>query len=298
MRYGHATDSDPRAAPYAMNDRAIAYPTFWRIVAAVLVAVSRGSALVLLAVLMGTDSTLNNPLRMIRAFAGLCVVPAVAAWLIGRSFAVRLRIEGEALVLTDRERRVEIPCDAVDHVRPWTVPLPADGIRLRLRSGQWFSRGLDVVDPVTVIGALADAGAPKHLREDARHPMATYAEAKRRGTRRWYHPVLKFPIFGLVPTLPVFRLHQWVAYGGTFGEYYAYGLRAYLLGFAVYWASFTIHLVLYAAALRAIAEPVVLAGTWAAPRRAATVRRAVEIAYGLLYYGGVPVLLLRLWMLS
>ena len=98
--------------------------------------------------------------------------------------------------------------------------------------------------------------------------------------------------------MPLFRLHQWVAYGDTFGEYYTYGLEAYLLAFAIYWATDTIYLVLYAAVLRAIAEPVAFAAAWLLPARAERVRRALEIGDRVLYFGGVPLLLVRLFLLS
>ena len=105
-------------------------------------------------------------------------------------------------------------------------------------------------------------------------------------------------LFALVPALPAFRLHQVIAYGGTFGEYYTYGLQAYLLGFAAYWWTFTIHLVLYAAVLRTVAEAIVLATAWLAPGRVAGVRTIVEWAYRLLYFGSIPAFLIRMAMLS
>ena len=132
----------------------------------------------------------------------------------------------------------------------------------------------------------------------SQHPAALYARSRNTTSRRWYHPVFQFLVFALVPALPLFRLHQWVAYGDTFGEYYSYGLKAYLLGFAIFWVGFTIDLVLYAAALRAVAETMVLAAAYVAPSRVAAVRRAAEIAHRILYYGGVPALLIRLFLSS
>jgi hypothetical protein len=52
-----------------------------------------------------------------------------------------------------------------------------------------------------------------------------------------YHSAFKYVVYSLVPALPLFRVHQWIASGGTFGEYYAFGFKAYLLGFAVYWGA-------------------------------------------------------------
>ena len=281
-----------------MKTQAIAYPPSWRIAAAVLMAISRGSLLVLLALLMFFDTRLSNQLRLLRVFASFCLAPGIAAWLLERACAVGVLIESGALVLQRRRQRIEIPCDAIDRVAPWTVPLPSGGVWLRLKSGRRFRYGLQVADPIALIEALADAGAPEHVRAASQHPAAIYARLKNSASRRWYHPVLKFVVFALVPTLPLFRLHQWIAYGDTFGEYYTYGLQAYLLGCAIYWVAFTIYLVLYAAGLRAVAETIALAAACIAPARAATTRRAVEIAYRILYYGGVPALLIRFFLSS
>lgn len=163
---------------------------------------------------------------------------------------------------------------------------------LGLRSGRRFPYGLQTSDPVALIEAIAGGGAPDETREAAQGLAARYASSRPAGPRRWYPPILKFVVFALVPALPLFRLHQWVAYGGTFGEYYTYGLRAYLLGFAVYWSTCAIYLVSYAAVLRAGVELAVFATAWAAPGRVAAVRRAAEIVQRLAYYSGVSVFLL------
>lgn len=281
-----------------MNFRAIAYPASWRLAGALLVVVSRGSLLVLLVALMFFDTRLSNPLRLLRAFTAFCLVPELAAWLLARAFEVRAAIENGTFILHRRGQRIEIPCEAIERVVPWVVPIPSGGMWLRLRSGRRFRYGLQVADPIALAEALADAGASAEVRAAAASPAAIYARSKRDRARRWYHAILKFPIFALVPTLPLFRLHQWIAYGGTFGEYYMFGLKAYLLAFAIHWSTFTIYLVLYAAALRAVAEPVVLGGVYAMPGRAATLRRVVEIVRRFLYYGGVPVLLARLFLAS
>ena len=157
---------------------------------------------------------------------------------------------------------------------------------------------MQVADPGALVESLADAGAADAVRVAAQHPAAVYARSRIGTARRWYHSLLKFVAFALVPAVPLFRLHQWIAYGGTFGEYYSYGLQAYLLGFAMYWSTFTIYLVLYAAVLRAAAETAVLATVWTAPGRVTTVRRVVEIGTGLLYFSGVPAFLIRLALLS
>lgn len=284
-----------------MRTAAIAYPRSWRIAGAVLVALSRGSLLAIAALLLfpGDESgsgPLSNPLRLMRAFAIFSLVPGVTAWIIERAFATELTIQDGTLVLQRRGQRIEVPCRAIDGLVPWIPPLPSPGVWLRLSSGRWFDYGLQERDPVALAGALADAGASEQVRRVGSEPAAVYAGTRRE--RRWYHGLLSFVVFALVPTLPVFRLHQWIAYGGTFGEYYAYGLRPYVIAFAIYWGTAVIYLVLWAALLRALLEPLVVAGAWLAPERAPAVRRAVETVDRVLYYGSVPLFLGRLFLRS
>ena len=276
-----------------MNAPAIAYSPFWRVVTGVLVALSRGSLLVMLVALLFFETPLENQLRLFRTFVALSLAPGTAAWLLARAFAATVAVADGLLVIERRDRRIEIPCEAIAGVVPWMIPLPAGGLWIRLRSGRRFDDGLQVSDPIALAEALADAGAPEAVRTVAHHPAALYARSRFGAPRRWYHPLLAFVAFALVPAVPLFRLHQWIAYGGTFGEYYTYGLQAYLLGFVIYWATFAIYLVLYAAVLRAAAEIVVWLTARVAPEGVTRVREIVEKARRILYFGGVPAFLLQ-----
>ena len=278
-----------------MTMQAITYRPSWRVAAAVLVVIGRGTSLVLAALVFLLHAPIS-PLRLIQIFSIFFLAPQVVAWLIQRALAATVSIEDGAIVLLSRHRRTEVPVDAIDHVSPWAVPLPAPGLRLRLRSGRRFQYGLCPADLMRFIAAVADAGAPEPVRCASGHPTARYARSKGLAWRRWDHPLLKFVVFALVPTLPLFRLHQYLAYGGTFGEYYQHGLKAYLLGFGLHWLLSAIHLVLYAAVLRGITEVVALTAAWVAPSREARVRLAAELWHRILYYGAVPVfLILRFW---
>jgi len=93
------------------------------------------------------------------------------------------------------------------------------------------------------------------------------------------------PDEGLSGRRRAFRLHQHIAYGNTFGEYYSFGLTAYLTTFAVWWAAWAIGVVLCAAALRAVIEGGTLMAVMLRPAQAFEARRWLEWTGAALYFG-------------
>jgi len=277
-----------------MTFRTTAYPLPLRIVAALLATLSRTTLLVLVVLVFFVPEPIT-PAKLLRAFWLLVLAPEVAAWLLRYLLAAKLSVEDGALVLQLRTRRVDIPLTAIEAIDPWMLPLPAPGLWLRLRSGARFSDGLVVGETAALLGALRDAGAADHLVDQAkRHPTLLYAESKQRAVSRFDRPLFKYVLFALVPTVPLFRLRQLLTYGGTFGEYYDFGLKAYLLGFGIHWVLYGVYLLLYATVLRTIAEAIALGAAWIVPAWEARIRRACEIGQRILYFGGVPtVLILR-----
>ncbi len=281
----------------------IAHGLWWRVARAVLFLVSRGSLVIMAVMILFPEMwpsapDLANPLRLARVFAKFCIAPGLMEWLMGRLFAGKFTIDDDKLVLERLDARVEIPCSSIRRVAPWIVPLPGSGVSLQLASGRRFHWSLQVDDPPALAEAIARAGAAAEVQRNSQEPAAIYAGSLHMA-RHWVdHPVFKFLVFAVVPTIPIFRLHQWVAYGGTFGEYYIYGLRAYLLGFAIYWGSAVVHLVLFAAVLRIVLEPIVIISARVVPARTMTVRRVVEATGRALYYGGVIAFLGRLYLQS
>ena len=266
------------------------YTTPARLVAALLVAASGASVpLIALLVLRATDPPILPPV-LARLFLLLTVLPAAGAWLVGRLGRVRAGRDGDDLVLERPDLRVAVPRDGIAGVTPWTVPLPRPGLSLRLRSGRrlrWSLAAADLVPLLTLLAGplgVADAGAARS------HPVVVWAAARAAHHRRdWRRLILKFPVFGLVPAGIFFNTHQWIAYGGTLGQYYQEGLGPYLATFAVYWVTLTIYLALYAGLWRGLAEAVCLAGAWLAPRSAEAVRRTAERVCRVAYFAGVPV---------
>jgi apolipoprotein N-acyltransferase len=268
------------AAPAAALAGAV-YARPWRLAIAALRVGSRvGLLYVMLLVVYGGALDLT-PLTLFRAVAVLAALPGLAAWLLEQAFAAYLVRDGATLVVGARGRRLEIPLDAVAAAEPWRMPLPRPGLSLRLRSGRRIAVALD--DPARLLALLG--------RDDDR-PVVRWAAARARAaSERWWAPVARYPLFALLPGAILFRTHQWIAYGGTFGQYYLLGLRTYLVTFAVYWATVTLYLVLWANLWRLVVEAVTLIGAHAAPAASAPLRRVVERAHGLLYYGGALVLL-------
>lgn len=267
----------------------VAYPPVWRVVAAALKVVSHGGLLAVLWLMVFSQNPPTNPLRQMRLFFGLFAAPEVAGWLLARALAARAGVQSGSLVLEQSDRRSEVPLDAIAAVEPWTVPLPRAGVSLRLGSGRRFDRGLAVGDADAFADALVTGGARSAIRSGLASPMAVYDRARRKVSRRIFeHPLLKFVVYSLVPAVPAFRLHQFIAYGGPFGEYYTFGLKAYLLGFGLWWVSFAYGLLCIAAGIRAAVEILALAASFAVPSYAVGVRRALEIVQRVLFYAGIP----------
>ena len=165
-----------------MSSRAVAYRLSWRITAAVLIAISRGSLPVLLALLLFSRNPPILPFMLMRAFAILVIGPGIAAWLIESALAATAEIEDGTLVLQRRRQRIEIPCSAIARVSPWIIPLPGSGLWIRLQSGRRFRYGLQLADPAMIMDGLARADAPPRSSAAREHPSAVYARAKHSGT--------------------------------------------------------------------------------------------------------------------
>lgn len=222
-------------------------------------------------------------------FVAAVLAPAVAAWSIERAFAAQARVEGPLFVLDQRRRRIELPLASIAALRPWRIALPGSGVDVRLAAGPWWKWSLVSTRPQALQRMLAATGAAIRLEGGFANALAdlaqTRADARR---RRLDHPLVKFGLFPLLLALVAFRLHQIIAFGGVFGEYYSYGLGAYLTGLLIWWASWSIGLMLFAAVLRVVIETVVILAITLRRAHAAAVRDALEWLGRLAFYLGVP----------
>ena len=94
--------------------------------------------------------------------------------------------------------------------------------------------------------------------------------------------------FPLLPAAVAFRLHQVIAFGGPLGEYYTYGLKAWLTGAAIWWASWSLGLMLFAAALRIVIECVTLLALPLPDPRATALRETMMWLGRAAFFIGVP----------
>lgn len=263
----------------------------WR-VATALLRVCAGAGLLWLALrMLLRDGLQVNSLAQLQIFICATLAPTVAAWAIQRVFAARARIDAGMLVLQQGHQRIEVPVDRVVTAQAWRVPWPGTGMDLMLASGTRFAHGIAVADIHALLRALTHAGSPVRLAGALSTRMADYATARSLAIwPRLDHPLVKFVLFPLLAALPAFRLHQHIAFGGTFGEYYTYGLAAWLTGLLIWWAAWSLGLMLFAAVLRIVVETVHLAAVpW--PAHASAVRRTLTMLSRLAFYAALPVLL-------
>ncbi|UOD29627.1 apolipoprotein N-acyltransferase [Massilia violaceinigra] len=263
-----------------------------RLVAGLLRACARAGLLWMCVALLLDDALRTNTLAQMRMFAAVFLAPEAAAWCMLFIFSARASIANGHLVLQSDARRLAIALGDIATVQCWRLPLPCPGISLRLAGGQRYALALS--DPGMLAAHLAAAAGPAmQERTPARAAMQAYAQASLAIRRsRLDHPAARFVLLPLALAIPAFHLHQHISYGGPFGEYYSFGLRAYLTAFALWWAAWTIGVVLSGALLRSAIESATLLAAWLRPARAADIRQRLERGGHVALFVGLPAWLL------
>jgi apolipoprotein N-acyltransferase len=295
-RSGHAAPAQTAIDPARFSADGVLLTPAWRAAAAMLRLIAAGGLLWLALGMLLRDGLQVNSLAQIRIHAWVVLLPLATAWVIGRFHAARLRIEGGHLVLQQRGQRIEIPLASIRELRVWRIPLPAVGVDLSLQSGRRYLHGVRIADPLALMRALVAAGSPVVWSDPACARRADFASARAVArSPHLDHPLVKFVLFPLLLAIPAFRLHQYIAFGGTFGEWQTYGPTAWLAGFAIWWAAWSIGMMLYAAALRIAAETTVVAAARMCTSGSSDARQWVEWLCRWAFFLGVPAwLLLRL----
>ncbi|MGE5451286.1 MAG: apolipoprotein N-acyltransferase [Acidobacteriota bacterium] len=285
-------ERDAAASSTSRPSRVAVLTPLARLFAGLLRAFSRTALLVMGVAMLLDDGLRSNTLAQMRAFTAFFLVPEAAARCVLAAFSARASIEPGRLVLTSGSRRLELAVSDIAALRPWRLPVPGTGTSLTLRSGARWPYGLAVARPQALAHAIAQAGGPA-VQAGPPSRMDAYARARasiRPG--RLNHPLFKFGLLPLALALPAFRLHQHIAYGNGLGEYYTFGLKAYLLTFSLWWAAWIMGVLMSAAALRALIEATALLTAWVIPRWAVHGRHWLERLALMALYLGLPTWLL------
>lgn len=296
MRRHRAEETSEPAVAMTFPVNVAVLPPAARLAAGLLRAFARASLLWMCAAMLLSDALRGHTLAQIRTFTALFIVPEVASWCVLYAFAARASIENGTLVLARGARRLQLAVREIVAVKPWRVPIPGPGASLQLVSGKRWRYGLALANPAALARALASVGGTT-VPVSATSRETAYAKARLAVRRsRLGHPLVKFVLFPIVLAIPAFHLHQHIAYGSGLGEYYTFGLKAYLSAFSLWWASWAIAVVLSAAALRAAIEAGTLLVVLLRPVWATEVRHWLE-GFGLaaLYLGLPSWLLLRVY---
>lgn len=273
----------PDAAP-ALPRAVAVLPPAARTVAGLLRALSRGGALAIAATwLWGDGSLTGSTLALLRMFMALCVVPEAAAWLLMRSSTAPLRVERGSLHLAAGGQVHAV--GGITAVTPWRLPLPAAGVSLAGAQGPLAHLALR--DAWALAAALDVPVSPQPAR------LGAWLQARaRHRPGRLHHPLAKFVLLPLLLAAPAFTLHQNIAYGSPLGEFYSFGLAAYLSAFALWWGAWMAGVAACAAVVRLVIEAGALGAAAVHPAGAAAARGVLERLGLLTVYAGMPAWLL------
>ncbi len=281
-----------RLAPPAMAmnwpARVAVLPPAAVVATAVLRTLARAGLLWMGIALLVNEGLRTNTLAQVRMFAGYFLAPEAAAWCVLFLYSARATIVDARLVLARGAQRIELALADIAAVQPW--PLPVPGAWLQLASGARWRYGIAIANPLLLAGAIAAAGGPPvPARPRVRAVLQAYLHASLAGRRsRLDHPFAKFVLLPLALAIPAFHLQQQIAYGGPFGEYYSFGLRAYLTAFALWWAAWSIGVVLSAALLKAAIETATLTTALLRPAHAIVIRQRLQRAGHAALFLGLP----------
>jgi apolipoprotein N-acyltransferase len=284
---GRPDSETPVPTPLHTPTRASVLPDTARLLAGLLRGFARLSLLGMGAAMLLDDTLRGNTLAQMRLFAGFFLFPEAVAGCVLLAYSARLSVDPGMLVLRRGQQRLDIALKDIAAVTLWRLPTPGTGLTLHLTPHRAPS---PTNWPLPTRSHWPARWRPQALRPCRRKPhRARRATPKRwRSVRRgrFDSPWVKFLLFPLLLALPAFHLHQNIAYGGWFGEFYTFGLKAYGLTFAIWWASWSIGVVLCAAALRAVVEAATLLTLAVHLPQTAAVRATLErMALAVLYLG-------------
>jgi len=261
-------------------------------VGALLLFVGAGSAVLAGLALVANDPPLV-PGMLHRLALSWIVAPAALALVLRRATVATARIEDDMLVFVKTGLRIDVPCGAIAALKPWRLPLPEAGFVVRLRSGRRLAWSVAVDDPSELLSRMAASPAAEAASVAEKAGVVHYASARAAAWRPTPARLLaKLPGFAVPIATPLFVTHQWIAYGGPLGQLHLESGWAWATTAIVYWSTVAIYLFLLASALRVMAECVCFVTALLVPRAALGCRITAEWACRIVYFGGVPLLVL------
>ncbi len=255
-----------------------------RAVAGGLRLLARAGALVLAADwLWGGGSLTGNTLALLRAFAALCLLPEAAAVGLLQASRAHVQVRDGHLLLSRGARQLQLAVADIAGLRPWRLPLPATGVTLLLQDGNTWPHGLMLRDPWALARALrvpVDTGPTR---------LSAYLHSLAQQPPTWRdHAAVQGLLLPLLLALPAFLLHQNIAYGSPLGEFYSFGLAAYLRALGLWWAAWIAGVAVCAVVLRVAVEAATLATACITPAATASLRPALDATAHALLYAGLP----------
>ncbi|HEY0064905.1 MAG TPA: apolipoprotein N-acyltransferase [Telluria sp.] len=257
-----------------------------RVGAAMLRIVARAGLLWIGIALLRDEGLRTNTLAQIRMFGAFFLLPEAAAWCLMFLFSAKATIADGKLLLARGAQRIEFALSDIVGVQLWRFALPCPGLWLQLADGTRWRYGLAMARPGALAGLLIAPAATPSRPGALLHTYAQAALALPRS--RLDHPLAKYLLLPLALAIPAFHLQQQIAYGGAFGEYYSFGLKAYLSAFALWWAAWSIGVVLSEALLRAGITVATLLAALVQPSRTGAIRLSLERAGHAALFIGLP----------
>lgn len=272
-------------------------PPAARLTGALLQAVAGAGLLWFGYAVLQNDALRSNTVLQIRQFGALFLVPLAASWCVRQAFAARLTLEDGHLILARGQHRVTLPLADIAALEPWSIALPGPGCHLHLGNGTRWPHALALANPAqlaALIAALAETGIGL---ADAHPRRSAYLRARLacRFTRL-DQPWAKYLLLPFALAFPAYYLHQHIAYGSGFGEYWAFGLKAYAIGLGLWWGAWVIGVTLCGTLLRIALECSTVLAVLLAPGHAPAIRRMLDRGTTLVLFLGLPGwLLLRIF---
>jgi apolipoprotein N-acyltransferase len=247
--------------------------------------------------ILGREAWQIHSVQQLQLHVGTVMIPLLLVGLIFYWHRVHVEILDDRLRITRGKRVQDIELTAVKSIRRgWFASLqqgvyidctaPHSMLRMAVHSAdaaQWMkSLWLASADSIRKLSTSESIRSPDWL-----EPLVARHQAR----WRWLdHSVSKFLLFPLIMALPAFRLHQVISFGGSLGEYYSFGPLAYLQGLMIWWASWSLGLMLWAALLRVIAEAALfLCVALGKPSLQVTWRSRTEMLLRVMFYLAVPI---------